>query len=203
MKTKPILFSSAMIRRILSGQKTQTRRIIKPQPKDWQHGKILYKDRDLTLNSLVNHAPIQKGDILWVKETFEAVPIEAASVDSNSSNVQTKYIYKATTETPFIKWKPSIFMPKDAARIFLEVKNVRVERLQDITENDSLYEGIISRVIGTRPYDLVYQANNNTPNIFHTAKQAFMYLWNTINKDDGSWLENPYVWVYEFEMVKG
>jgi hypothetical protein len=131
---KPILFSTPMVRAVLTGEKTMTRRVIKKHCTDIKGFLVNQKiDKDAAPSGI---APYCVGDHLWVRETFTDVP-------------DGSYIYK---EDPIFDgcsrgsiawdWTPSIFMPKKAARIFLEVKNVRVERVQDISEEDAKGEGI-------------------------------------------------------------
>ena len=231
-KTKPILFSTEMVNAILDGRKSMTRRVI--------------KDKDITNNfdidvdgsayAYINPetgdsypptaiAKYQVGDILWVRETW--------SKDENG-----EYVYRTnygTTEDDsfppsMFKWKSSIHMPREAARIFLRVKNVRVERVQDITEEDAKNEGVKD------PYDYQEPSYYDQPHVrgMEINKSAFAGLWDSIyaepkavtNKDDGilyyvsyPWEDiqetreykgkpwyvygNPWVWVYEFERVEG
>lgn len=141
MKFRPILFSTEMVQAILAGRKTQTRRIIKPQPT--QIGGLWRLDKKQASNRPFNewhnhpfgiHSPYgQVGDVLWVRETFY------------KSLIDDSYQYKADRNYSHgISWKPSLFMPKAAARIFLRITNIRVERLQDISEEDAKAEGIKS-----------------------------------------------------------
>lgn len=180
MKERPILFSGQMVRAILDGRKTQTRRLVKPQPNDiadqyasvalveclrfWQDGKD-------------HHCPYgQPGDRLWVKETFYKGD---------------GYSYRADEEMPKsarklgCKWKPSIFMPRSASRITLEVVSVRVERLQDISATDALAEGCSDSGMMDRGVDIV---------------SDYARLWESIN-GDGSWAKNPWIWVIEFKRL--
>lgn len=212
MKTKPILFSTQMVQAILDGRKTMTRRIIKSRHEsglfevakrkiDGVITGITSLDWDeRPINDLTNDIKpkYQIGDILWVRETW-----------NKSLRLNENFIYKATDDEPNsiygeIKWKPSIYMPKAAARIFLKVTNVRVERLQDISEDDAKSEGII--------LGYCQQQNNSTELVTHknyltkmqeliSAKKSFQTLWNSINGNE-SWDENPFVWVYEFERIE-
>ena len=157
MKSIPILMSTPMVRAILDGRKTQTRRIdFKCEP----------------------------GDILWVRETW--------------AQLGGIYFYKATHKDIWeLPWKPSIHMPRKACRLFLEVTEVRKERLQDITKEDALAEGIC--LLGNNLYGL-----KNAPSSHqHTAKAAFVELWNTINAKRGyGWAANPVVDVITFRRVE-
>lgn len=210
---KPILFSTEMVQAILEGRKTQTRRIVKSEPKinddtdlelipDWD-GKY---DDPLTLffyykgtktRSIYYDCQLplaQIGDILWIRESFQY-----------SDELDEPFWYKQKYEEDYtqeafdrIKWKPSIHMPKEAARIFLEVSNVRVERLQDISEDDAIAEGI--ERVSIAPF--VHRFKNYLcNNKFIGPKESFKTLWMKINGID-SWKANPWVWVYEFKVVE-
>ena len=171
---KPILFNTNMVRAILEGRKTVTRRVVKPQPegapipvpneKYWL-GRFAGDDKCRAIKS--SYRP---GDILYVRETFCRQPSE-----------EYPFVYKASVETPAAwQWCPSIHMPREAARIFLRVTGVRVERLRDITLADALKEDC------ERPLH-------------------FDEVWNsTIKKADRAlygWEADPWVWVIEFERI--
>lgn len=189
-RAKPILFNTDMVRAIQDGNKSATRRVIKPQPKYSESGGFAWKGREYgtdlpptiqgaACNFLVA-SPYQIGDILYVRETWNT---KGGIVTPKS------YIYKADDENGY--WKPSIHMPKEAARIFLRVTDVRVERLQDITEEQAVAEGV--RIgLGTAPY--------------FSCKDAFSGLWDsTIKKSDLTkygWNANPWVFVFEFERLE-
>ena len=184
---KPIIFSTPMVRAILDGRKKCTRRVVKPQPP--QFVDYFEKRGDGFKAYMVPGEPCdyplvkpkyQPGDVLWVRETW------AKRIHSDN-----RYYYKADNNLGAIfnreddKWRPSIFMPREAARLFLRVKNVRVERLQDITEEDAKAEGVICGQ-GQKRW---------------TARSAFMDLWDRINGKKNPWESNPWVWVIEFEMI--
>lgn len=192
-KLKPILFSTEMVQAILEGRKTMTRRtkgleeisllateIVRSdqwkKQGDWV-ARFKYKGKErYEITNIIKYPYGKVGDIFWVRETYSPGHIE------NGSN--TGWQYKADNKLQNIKWKPSIFMPKEAARIFLKVTNIRVERLHDITEEDAIAEGIIP----------------DPSNIPFKADTKFFQLWETIYGED-SIDENPYVWVIEFERV--
>jgi len=199
---KPILFNIEMVRAILNGRKTTTRRIIKPQPTKpywcgighgWDDG-----------HGYEIKPPCQIGDVLYVRETFGNWSYE------NPKSLATYYQYRAdypngakTYEWPEFdefgekiicdlpKWHPSLHMPKEASRIFLKVTNVRVERLQDITDEQAKHEGVCGLCYdaktGEEKYDMTF----------------FKVLWDsTVKKSDlgrYGWNANPFVWVIEFE----
>ncbi len=185
MKQTPILFSTEMVQAILAGRKTQTRRVIKPQPQAAQFEKLLFDGRELTKNSFLNYCPYgQPGDVLWVRETF------ATGLHSGL------FYFKANGEkaSGTSKWKPSIHMPKAAARIWLEITNVRVERLQDITQDDAVSEGI-TQIKTERPattFQKLWQSINGKPRTVETDQ-------GTIKLPPVDWHANPWVWVVEFK----
>ena len=185
----PILFNGDMVRAILDGRKTVTRRLIKPQPQGYfevnEEPMYIY-DTDFQQGRI--KSPYQPGDILYVQETWSPVFV-----------VPRRYLYKVgckEAENLPVKWHPPIHMPKEAARIWLKVKDVRVERLQEITEEQAKAEGAIdNRGFIHSPY--------NEYDSIHTAKEHYKQIWNsTIKKSDlglYGWDANPWVWVIEFE----
>lgn len=199
MSEKPILFNTEMVRAIIDGRKTQTRRIIKKPPGE---GSIVAYNRYyniLIVNNIPGFsAPIEEGDVLWVRETWG--DYREFTEDGESGFF---YLYKAdypdgaravpipeTEKTDYAenwdlpRWRPSIHMPREAARIFLRVKEVRTERLRQITSRDAEAEG----------------ANPEMPLTF------FHRIWDsTIKKADlplYGWDANPWVWVVEFERLE-
>jgi hypothetical protein len=196
---KPIIFSTDMVRAILDGRKTQTRRVIKPQPTDcglvWRTACggdfAAWEDDGVTLDEgCQRKCPYgQPGDLLWVRETWaknEVYPIR----DREAGD----YIYKADLakdgRTKYAAtWKPSIHMPKWAARLFLEITDIRVERVQDISEEDAEKEGAEEMFVN--PLNL---GDKRKSFIF-----GFTCLWDSINAKRGySWDNNPWVWVIGF-----
>ena len=179
MAIKPILFNTEMVRAILDGKKTCTRIIVKPQPTA-HYGAQCIKP------------PYQPGDILYVRETW--------------SELSSGYEYKADGENidhlgNMIKWKPSIRMPKEAARIFLKVTDVRVERLQEITEDGAKAEGINEEWAMSWWSPTYYDPDSGG---YPKYRDTFAFeVWNkTIKKSDigrYGWYANPWVWVIEFE----
>lgn len=187
---KPILFNTDMVKAILDGRKSCTRRVVKPQPTA-RYGTQCIKP------------PYQQGDILYVRETWERFECWNCDGDERGNcpkepkkSVLDKacgcYMYRATDEiSGDAKWHPSIHMPKEAARIFLRVTNVRVERLRDITVEDALAEGM----------DKYIRLNGELDE--NSIITSFIGVWNsTIKKSDldsYGWNANPWVWVIEFE----
>lgn len=197
MKERPILFNGEMVRAILAGKKTQTRRIIKPQPNVIH---AIHPDASITTNLIFRrgdqriHCPFGTvGDRLWVREAFAWIfPHEFSS--------ERRAIYRANYRLAkgengnSLRWYPSIHMPRCASRITLEIVSVRVERLQDISEADARAEGMppshpsvdsVSRSFGYPDF----------------SRSVFAQTWNFCY-GDGAWEENPFVWVVEFKRVK-
>ena len=220
---KPILFNTEMVRAILDGRKAVTRRVVKNLPEDAEFGgwlldstcqedaKDIEKAGFKTLKRQTEKAgcifvkpPCVERDILWVRETWQHL----YELDGNEQIIEgtEKYYYAASDIIPFdtyvdtmgrthqkVPWRPSIHMPKEAARIFLRVKDVRVERLQDMSENDAIKEGVTA--------EPVLEGGEELPALYW-----FPQLWNsTIKKADleqYGWEASPWVWVIEFERVE-
>lgn len=222
MAIKPILFNAEMVRVILDGRKTCTRRICKdanectvPDMDFYNADKRTYAVHNFAdlehieqLSTTERTCPICPGDILYVRETWERFECWNCEGDESGScpkepqkSVLDKvcgcYMYRATDEiSGDAKWHPSIRMPKEAARIWLKVTDVRVERLQDITEEGAKKEGAIDN------RGFIHSPNNEYDNV-HTAREHFVKIWNnTIKKsnlDRYGWDASPWVWVIEFE----
>lgn len=180
MAIKPILFNAEMVRAILDGRKSCTRRIIKPQPQGYfevSEEPLYIYDTDGKQGKIT--PPYQPGDILYVRETWKQAPNGYYYYED----------WQRNNIADVTKWKPSIHMPKGAARIWLRVTDVRVERLQEIT----------SEQIGREGVEVEY------PHVLNGEEKryAFSTLWNsTIKKSDldcYGWDANPWVWVIEFE----
>ena len=210
MKEYPILFSGPMVRAILDGNKTKTRRVIKPQPAPLSHSYVDRFERFdetrwmptspsgkvMVFEPGIYRCPYgQAGDHLWVKETWRAEELSDESHDPGLDGIRyraddTFVSIENTCEAsdrwcevykPGEKWHPSIFMPRWASRITLEVLDVRVEQVQNISEADCYAEGL-----------------GMDPNLPH-PRAWFRVLWDSINAKRGySWDVNPWVWVVEF-----
>lgn len=217
----PILFNTEMVQAILAGKKTCTRRIIKraipfdPEAKSWN---VLEKDEwtgPIGIDDFIKkYAPYYLGDTLYVRETWCWFPCwdcgmdteerccdkETAKIYHSSRKEYGCYGYKASFkkyEEPFERWYPSIHMPKEAARIWLKVTDVRAERLQDITEDGAKAEGANcknGKNVGVEE------------KMSRTVIDRFAEIWNgTVKKADiglCGWDANPWVWVIEFERCK-
>lgn len=194
MRERPILFSGPMVRAILDGRKTQTRRVVTPQP-NVVHA--IHADASITTNLIFRsgdqriHCPYgQPGDRLWVRETFAPFPpvfgsklwgiiygADAAQVEREAPDTYRPMLYN------YERWYPSIHMPRWACRLVLEIESIRVERLQEISGEDAVAEGVRSLL----PYNGIAQCE-------------FLELWDSINAKRGfDWDANPWVWVVEFK----
>ena len=222
---KPILFNTDMVEAILEDRKTVTRRSCK-DANELTVPDMSFFDADKRTYAVHNYAdaehtdklsiaertcPICPGDILYVRETWVRFECCCCEGDEHSGICINKpdekggcYMYRATNEIGGdARWHPSIHMPKEAARIFLKVKDVRVERLQDITEEQAIKEGIH---YDKCPSGFTWKQKTSMVDCYTSAVGAFGYLWNsTIKKDDidiYSWDANPWVWVIEFERIE-
>jgi len=206
MKEHPILFTGDMVKAILEGRKTQTRRVMKPQPVksesgfwEWAGGGWSRDDVGGVLpgHSIPNHCPYgQWGDRLWVRETFCYAALDGFDARTDGG----EFWYKATdTDQCEGPWSPSIHMPKRASRITLEIVDLRVERLQHITVEDVRAEGIKH----TQPDGYWLAPLAGTPDFpWNDARMAYASLWNSINEKRGyGWDKNPWVWVITFKRI--
>lgn len=203
MSDKPILFSAPMVRALLEGRKTQTRRIIKPRKHasifngDWSDSYVLdpgnedWRKQDIS---------IEAGDRLWVRETW--APLTALTHnDPGTQAIADGGFYRAddgTVDGEISKWKPSIFMPRHASRLTLTVTEVRVERLQDISEEDARAEGCPVTWDG-KPYD---PPSPEVDSWQGYGRYSYCLLWSKIN-GPGSWDANPWVAAYTFTVHRG
>lgn len=199
MKERPILFSTEMVQSILEGRKTMTRRILKdPLPIGvhwWQvsDGELIYRIVDSKTVQTHCKCPYgQPGDQLWVREKWKNDHGQVNFFAGNSE-VEHNVAYRELT-----KWKPSIHLKKKDSRINLLIKSIRVERLQDISQDDARKEGVYCSESPIGPCYLDYQSNQC--NAMTTPKHSFKSLWTKIN-GSGSWKSNPWVWVIEFERL--
>lgn len=212
MAIKSVLFNTKMVRAILDGRKGCTRRIVKgfvPDDAIWGYTAFTPKGYISCRGTFADgygekffKLPYQTGDILYVRETWEHFECHCCEGDVHGNcykepqqNVLNKgcgcYMYRATNEiSGDARWHPSVHMPKEAARIWLKVTDVRVQRLQEMWASDASKEGL----------------QFNKPTTADEMLQAFAELWNsTIKKSDFDrygWDTNPYVWVIEFEQCE-
>lgn len=211
MRVLPILFNTEMVRAILDGRKTCTRRSVSfrqflgmlpdkcknAAPDEFLKGKrMMFKPycdmTDAELIMTAYKAPYEPGDILYVRETWKKAPNGYYYYES----------WQRNDIADVTKWKPSIHMPKEAARIWLKVTDVRVERLQDITSKEAKNEGVGNLFYDTIGYSDKDYGTEVDPE-YGIAKEQFAWLWeSTIKKSDldrYGWQANPWVWVIEFE----
>ncbi|CDX01268.1 Hypothetical protein DPCES_1381 [Desulfitobacterium hafniense] len=221
MTEKSVRFSTEEIRAILDNRKTMFRQVIAPHIVDRfvldANGKLLgsYRASVGDVYPTVDDAPYEVGDVLWVKETFAKGKIVYGE-DSNGTThpyisqcaddigyVPKEYALRHEIGIDDVVWSPSAHMPRKAARIFLRVTNVRVERLQDIIEDDAMAEGI------SWLDEACYENNGWHPTYYDpdsgghpVFRDGFKKLWDSLNAKRGyGWDTNPWVWVIEFERV--
>ena len=216
---KPILFSGPMVRAILDGTKTMTRRVVKiPYEKGnslgtWEPSILGGKGCTDNNGNFVDEFPVlwhtrtgyslscpygQVGDRLWVRETwawgkrYDDCIITLETIPKQKPDYA-EIFYRADNNqvNRDDKWKPSIFMPRWASRITLEIVSVRVERLQEITEEDAIKEGALS--LGDPSGEADWSVG--------FAKACFQRLWDSINGKKYPWKDNPFVWVIEFRRI--
>lgn len=216
MKARPILFSASMIHALLGDRKVQTRRVIRPQPRIDEQGNFCWRGvRDGQSAAGDSHAqklalasccdsqdrgqcPYGKpGDLLWVKETWGIdrvggrVPLNAVVATNGGGFPVAKVKYAADDGSTVMadEKRSSLFMPRWASRLTLQITDVRVERLQEISEADAVAEGVFTPGAG--------YAENGPP----VAVVNYGALWESIN-GAGSWDENPWVWALTFKVHK-
>ena len=233
---KPILFSTPMVQAILDGRKSMTRRVVKPQPMWIAEPNVPFKTPDADPKGIIK-PPYQPGDHLWVRETW--TKYYYSDENGYTHYDQPMIYYAADGEPDFrivdgdgfgiddqrIKWKPSIHMPKEAARIWLEVTDIRAERLQSITWKDALSEGIDhinkedAEICDFCPLEDNQKGVKNYGNgpsfcfdggpcdeaqlhFKDDCVDCFSELWDSINAKRGyGWDTNCWVWVIEFRRV--
>lgn len=232
MREKQILFSTEMVRAILDGRKTMTRRIVKGTALEWLKPNMFIPE--FVANPDNKLSPYRIGDILYVRETWakelsdkqdESHPFRDEEYNAEYATGEDYefygYVYRA--DTPDAKypcnypddyegaptWHPSIHMPKEAARIWLEVTDVRVERLQEITEDDMIAEGVRdgNEYLVKSPPDPYPESDERYLGWIGWNRACFEGLWNsTIKKQDRPlycWDTNPWVWVYGLKRLEG
>jgi hypothetical protein len=210
MKERPILFQTEMVQAILSGQKTETRRIMKPQPKPWGYPipipvpkfltalkedakngyKIIYPTGPFA-GHIAPQPRWEDGDKLWIKESF----YDRADYSKLGLIQEPRFFYKADGIKNGWRIHPSIHMPKIAARIWLNVLSVTPERLLDITEAGALAEGVKFRIDNGKHLFYNYLTNHYS---IDSAMDSFLTLWGSINGVDST-KQNPAVWVIKFQ----
>lgn len=205
-RERPIIFSGDMVRAILDGRKTQTRRPIKPQPGPqayvtpfeggWMFGGLIADIPTKYRSRLLACPFVETCDMLWVRETWAFVTDYCGNVVLSGRLA----LYRADCERGLepSHWRPSIHMPRWASRITLEVVSVRVERVQDITEEDAQAEGMEPGCL-TCGENCIYTGGCGYCRPCY--RESFSGQWQSIYGRE-SWLANPWVWVVEFRRVK-
>lgn len=213
MTDRPILFSAPMVRALLDGSKTQTRRVLKPQPpEDFISAEFDDRGRLTLCPAALAFSPLhtaltrlpRPGDRLWARETWSHSGDGVFAISEARMALSGRPIYRATDgeRYPHAKYWPSIFMPREFSRLTLEVENVRVERLQDCSEEDAIAEGVFSWA-----RQLMADANTTAEDIDRMAvatgerpgsvRAGYAALWDSINSA-GAWKANPWVTAISF-----
>ena len=226
-KPKPILFNTKMVRAILDGRKTQTRRPVKDQvDKDGMWGYAISTPKNSISfrrkgKEWYYKLPYQPEDILYVRETFavgevdygeepdgRAVPY-ISQCEGENNIIPKEWAIRNDIGIEEVRWKPSIHMPKKLARIFLKVTDISVERVQEITPLDASKEGVDSILLDSdhplyhKVYELYGKWDEEEQTMYAGNVDVFATVWNEIYKEKGyGWEENPWVWVIEFERIE-
>lgn len=199
MKERPVIFNSEMVRAILSGRKTQTRRIVKSDCMDIGEkddgSRWPWREHDEGGDYWYPCPFGQVGDRLWVRETF--MDLTGTGIEATTGKFE-GFAYRANTPAGSygdevrkeygLKWTPSLHMPRKACRILLEITAVRVERLNDISEEDAKAEGVAPSQHIITPPEALYRV-------------GFLKLWQSIYGEE-RWRASPWVWVIEFRRVE-
>jgi hypothetical protein len=177
-KIHPMLFSKEMVRALLDGRKTQTRRVVTP-----------------------NSPKVKTGDIIWVREPYREVEKRIEDKANEPFNVMALF----EKINPSDRWKPSLFMQKSLCRLFLEITDVRLEHLNDISEEDAIAEGVRYEYDPAEPDKKLFwfyaHGDLRDDTLLGNPKTSFYSLWLMIN-GKGSWQKNPLVWVYSFKIIE-
>lgn len=214
MKETGLMFKAPLVRAILEGRKTQTRRVLKPQPApnhphDGGTKWVLERGLHVPVGS-VGHLSVrekmglrcpmgQPGDRIYVRETW-ANGIHALAAEREEDG---PFVYAADGDLAVQgrlgeRWKPAIHMPKYAARIWLEITGVRVERLQDMSKADAVRDGGLHQLPATGRY-VVNQGDQYFGMASHDPRELFQEIWESTG---GDWAVNPWVWVIDFKRIK-
>lgn len=219
MKCIPMIFNQDMVSALVDGRKTVTRRPMKLETKD-SDLHCLLKPNEVAgevNNGNFQNSLYKPGDLIWVRETFCIGRIDELDAEhpadreliieqcTGDNNYITKSlaIQEGVTELCGVKWKPSIHMPRKASRLTLRVTGVRCERIQNITDDSAIKEGLATKEhrFSSMEYPLGnvgYMVSKNSSYIYSCPVAAYAELWNSIYSN---WDENPWVWVVEFDVI--
>lgn len=184
MNERPIIFSTMMVKAIIAGTKTQTRRLVAPQPVP-KKDLFLWRGTAMSLQEIVAQCPLGRADNIWVRETH------------CFSSADKKYYFRADgfELSPGEKWTPAIYLPRKACRLVLKIKSVRVERLHDISEDDAKAEGVPGAWQCASGPDI-----DEPPHCIGKYIDGFKQIWEDIN-GRRSWASNPFVYVIGFNPI--
>jgi len=205
MNNKPIIFNADMVRALLDGRKTVTRRPLKPQPDLYAEFPKHIKDKQWCFHDDTvdyRQCPYQIGDTLWVKETWNDNNGELPYIEYRA-DFPLKWNAEETCHDEPVeilaserKWTPSIHMPKWASRITLKITDIRIEKIQDITEEGAKAEGAKPSFIDE--FDIVHTQPSYRDGFILNIWNS---IYNTKNKPEFAWDKNPWVWVISFEVI--
>lgn len=219
MSDKGIIFSAPMVRALLDGRKTQTRRLLNPQPLEVTgRGRRVYADEDYIKSwreDCADDLPYAPGDKLYVREAYTVRGVYSDVVEvgyrAHENASHTEFVEQWSVETaidakgkrPIVTWptyKPSIHMPRWASRLWLNVNDIRVQRLQDISEADAVAEGIFQP---DRP-EMGWAADPKDDAWWRSPREAFEVLWDSLHTKPGvTWCDNPWTVAVSFDVNRG
>ena len=233
VKERPIIFSGEMVKAILDGKKTMTRRVVKSNfINHYKHAHIIRQSTDkkregkayfydtpvgsMVLSSqLVNNPYGKVGDRLWVRETYQEIGADClltyratypSDLYAKRPELENVPPIEALKDKGYL-WKSPLFMPREFSRLLLEITDIRVEHLQDISEADAMKEGVKSWKVncshnGLKTVYKDYSDIHNDVITYNNPIASFKTLWDTLNAKKGyPWSSNPWVWVVEFKVV--
>ena len=214
MKEHPIIFSTQMVRAILRGVKTQTRRVIPITPRrgyslNHSFGNLYHFCREKNgYGKYSEHlrSPYDTGDILWVRETYRPIAGQLGAlitVDYKADDPEKWERLGDVVGTP-VKWRPAIHMPREMSRLMLKITAIRAEPLRDISDTDAMREGLYPSFLRGTPMPIAMDWDGNEKVLVAgVPKRDFEALWRGLYPDgQKSWGANPWVWVIDFEVVK-
>ncbi len=206
VKARPILFSAPMVRALIEGRKSQTRRIVKPLGNHWRHDPPEFDEEGRQTWSGERYIDVdacpygQPGDLLYVRETWGVI---TGKYSQRWPAGTTAYradhgVTHGGQEYDLMRWRPSIHMPRWASRLTLRIKAVRVERLQEISEADALAEGLTK---WPHKGDFAYGFDGGWPDGYATHTGAFNALLHKVGRGE-AWDRNAWTWVIEFDVIQ-
>jgi hypothetical protein len=198
---KGILFTEPLFRKVVSGEKTQTRRIIKKEFSEIHNENTSVMELKTRDGKFIQPG-YRIGETVYLKEPYAFSALHDFVKEIYNDNEPILYKYSDYPKHIFVKniWQNKLFMPERCARHFIEITGVRVERLQDISDGDCLKEGIVEQYWTEYPYTRFYVNLDTVCTLFYNPKESYADLIKKIN-GNGAWESNPYVFVYDFKLI--